>query len=123
MLRLVAIMRCFRVVVLRLDQGVQNVDGVILVAADAAIQDFLLAVFRVEVPASATVLHNRDGQWPVLRTHVKRRGAVWFEDDAMHLVVALHELGTHVVIGNIIAGVENIARIRSKDRRECLLVV
>src|SRR5205823_5191741 len=58
------------VVLLSVDVGETGADRADLVAADSAVDDFLRSSRRVE-PPTAIGLHYRNGQWPVIRSHVQ----------------------------------------------------
>ena len=111
------------VVLLGLDQVVEDLDGIIFVGADAALEDFLLATFGVEIPGAAAVLDDGNGEGPVFRADIKRDGLIRLDDHAMHLFVAADKIVGHVLVGDFVASVDNVAGIRAKNDHDRLAVV
>src|ERR1039458_1504663 len=122
-LGLLAVAHHRTVLALRIHQGMQNLDGVVLIGADPAIEHFLYASLGVEVPRSSVVLYERDGRGPVLRPHVERCRLVGLDDDAMHEVVAADEVGDHLLFGNTVTGVEYFLFAGTENAIQHLAVV
>ncbi len=104
------------VIALGIDQRVQDVDGIVLVAPDAAVENLLLAAFGVEVPTAAAILDDGDGERPVVGADVERYRAIRLQHHAMHLVITLHEVGPHVLVGDLISGMEDVAGAGTENR-------
>ena len=92
------------IILLRIDQSVQNLDGVVLVPADTAIEDLLLAGLGVEVPGALVVLNDRNGHRPVVSADVEGNGLVRLHHHAMHLFVTANKVGSHLLVGDIVSG-------------------
>src|SRR5271167_549339 len=115
MFGLVAVARFGRVVVLRVDQAVQDIDRVVLIRAYAAIKNFLLACHAVEIPGAAAVLDDRNGKRPVLRADIESHRLIWLNNHAMHLIVAADKVGSPVLIRNVVATAENVVGPRPEN--------
>src|SRR4029077_8471965 len=88
-----------RVVVLRLDVAAADLDGVELVAADAAIENLLEARLRIERPLAAA-LYDRHRERPIVRA------------DHEHGAVGILRVGRDLLL---------LARLRDELRRDLLL--
>src|SRR6516162_386137 len=108
---------------LRAHKLLQNLDGVIFISADAPVEDFFLACLCIEIPAATGILLDRYRERPVIRSDVKSRGLVGFDDDATHLVIAPYEIRHSILIGNVVARVQNDVRVGPKNGSERLVVL
>ncbi len=123
MRRLLAVARLGGILALCIDERVQDVDGIVFVGAHSPIENFLLARLGVEVPGAAGVLDQGNRNRPILGADIKRHRLVRLDHHAMHLVVAANEIRQHVLVGNLVASMENLVRVRTEDRCQRLAVI
>src|SRR6516164_10542326 len=115
--------RSRRILSLCAHQLLENFDGVVFIPADAPVEDFLHTRLCIEIPAPAGIFLDGYRKRPVIRSDVKRSGLVWFNDDATHLVIAPYEIRHSILIGNVVARVQNGVCIRAKNRGERLVIL
>src|SRR5271169_5559397 len=119
---LVAVLYGGRVLALGVDQGVKYFDGVVLVGANPTIEDFLHSGFGIEVPCAAAVLDYGNRHWPILSAYVEGGGLVRLDHDPMHLVIPPNEVGRHFLVRHVIAGMQNLTRVRAQYGVQGLLI-
>jgi DNA invertase Pin-like site-specific DNA recombinase len=68
-----------------------NIDGVILVGVDTAVEHFLLAGLGIEIPCAVPVLDDGNRHGPVFCPNVESYALVGLDNHAMHLIVAADE--------------------------------
>ena len=116
LLHLLVVVRGGGVLLLSADERLKHVNSVVLISADAAVENLLDAAGGIEVPLAAAVLHQADGQRPVVGAHIEGSGLVRLDHDAMHLVVVADEVRDCVFIGYIVAGMQNLIGVGAKYR-------
>ena len=99
---------------LRVDIGERHLDRVVLVLADAAVEDLLAPGHAVEAPL-VLVLDERDRKRPVLVADDEDRAVRAVGRDLMLGIIARDELVAIVLVGNRIARVEDAAGGRAED--------
>src|SRR5215469_7546386 len=96
---------------LRAHKLLENFDGIVFISADAPVEDFLHARLCIEIPAPAAIFLDGYRKGPVIRSDVERRRLIWLDDDATHLVIAPYEIRHPILIGNVVACVQNGVRV------------
>src|ERR1700735_14762 len=92
------------------------------VPPDAPVEDLSLAGLSVEVPL-VTLLHERYGQRPVLRSQIQRRHAIRLFHETVHLLVFLGEIGSILLVLRGIPGRDDLLRVRSEKFQHRIFVV
>src|SRR4029077_19986473 len=98
--------------VLRVDVGEAGLDGVDLVAADAAEEDLLPAGFVIEAPRVALV-HQRDREREIVFSDDQRR-TLALGMDLVLLVVGREELLANLLVGHLVAGRDDVLAGRAE---------
>jgi len=108
---------------LGIHDGEADLDGVQLVTADTAVDDFLLAGGSVKAPLSLAVfIDNGDGKRPVGGADDDSDFTILGGDEGVFFVVSLEELVDVVTVGNGVAGGEKAGFGGAEDGLEGLLV-
>ena len=113
----------FGVFALGIGDGEAGLDGVEFVAADAAVEDFILAGGGVEVPFVLVVFGEGDGHGPFVVADVEGDGAVVVGGEIVLSVVGVEEFVEAMLHFDGIAGEDDLIAGGTEDVARLVLVV